>query len=136
MEYVIKCQANIVYKIEADSEEEAKDKANTKVLEECMYEADGIGWDIDIINSLTDNVYYVIYTTSIHHSKKCPSYLQLVNDGRMIQSNFYDASKYNSIVNAKKELQATNLAFKGAMQFEIIPVDKRIFGETPRWVED
>lgn len=79
-------------------------------------------------------VYYLIYTTSRHYDQECPSYLMLVN-GHMLQSNLYDATKYTKRDTAEKELEVTANIFKDK-KFEIIPVDRRIFGEKPRWVED
>jgi hypothetical protein len=44
--YKVECQTLITYEIEAEDEYEAQEKAFEKVMNDCMYEADGIDWSI------------------------------------------------------------------------------------------
>ncbi len=82
-----------------------------------------------------NEVYYLIYTTTEYDDSKSPVYLLLVNGGRMIQGNLYDASKFVSKERAEKELKEVSEFYKDR-EFDIIPVDKRIFGRNPRWIEE
>jgi hypothetical protein len=59
----------------------------------------------------------------------------LVNGGAMIQTNLYDASKYTKKENADNEMKLVSDKFKDK-KFAVIPIDQRIFGDNPRWVED
>lgn len=76
-------------------------------------------------------VYYVLYTTSIIYEQESPVYIWLIDGGHMIQGSIYDATKYESFDDAVEEVIITRKIFKNR-KFEIIPIDRRIFGAIPR----
>lgn len=79
-------------------------------------------------------MYYLLLTTGNRDGQEYPVYFQYVNEGYLLQGNIYDANKYTSDAVASdkiKEMESLNL-FNDYPKFVIVPVDKRVFGNTPR----
>ena len=79
--------------------------------------------------------YYLIYTTSKVYGEDVPCYLTITKGGRILQRNIYDSSKYINLIEATKELNKASKEFTDT-EFEIIAIDRRVFGRKPRFVID
>jgi phosphoribosylformylglycinamidine (FGAM) synthase PurS component len=49
--YKVECQELVTFEIEAESKEEAEEKALIKITEKCLYDADGFDWCISAYES-------------------------------------------------------------------------------------
>lgn len=77
--------------------------------------------------------YFILYTTAKDDGG--PVYIWCIGGGHMTQSNLYDATKFTTRALAEKRLEVVKgiNGFKDRV-FDIIEVDRRIYGLEPRHV--
>lgn len=76
--------------------------------------------------------YYVLITNK--PDTGCPSYISIWKDQYNIQSNIFGASKFTKKETAEKAKIKASCIFKN-LNFDIIEINKQIFGKEPRFVE-
>lgn len=77
--------------------------------------------------------YFVIYSTALDDGQ--PVYVWVIGGGHMTQSSLYDATKFTTRAFAEKRLEIVrNIKGFQGRSFDIIEVDRRIFGTQPRSV--
>lgn len=78
----------------------------------------------------SDEVYYEIMTTG-SSDKQGPVYVWIIEGDHMLQSSIYDATKFTTRELAEKRIEIIKNIFTDR-DFNIVKIDKRIFGDTPR----